>query len=56
MGGGKWGSFKSIEYRKATVGVVKLWKWLKKKDGLSHYDLFIASILLTSKKDLKLEP
>lgn len=55
MGGGKWGSFKSIDYRKATVGVVKLRKWLEKKEGLSHYDLFIASILLTSKKDLKLE-
>lgn len=26
-----------------------------KKEGLSHYDLFIASILLTSKKGLKLE-
>lgn len=34
MGGGKWGSFKSIEYRKPTVGVVKLRKWLggKKRD------------------------
>lgn len=34
MGVGKWGSFKSIEYRKATVGLVKLRKWLKKKRGI----------------------
>lgn len=57
MGGAKRGSLKPIEYGNATVGTVKLEgdQKIKKKEGLSHYELFIASILLTSKKDLKFE-
>ena len=55
MSGGKWGSFKPIECGKATVGIVKLRRWFKKKEVLSHYNLFIASILVTSQMNLQLE-
>ena len=55
-GGGKWGSFKPIECGKATVGIVKLRRWLKKKkEVLSHCDLFIASSLVTSQMNFQLE-